>query len=313
MSGLDIKVGGSTGRTMRQRLSQVNAEQTTSAEYVLLAAVRGDRKDEEAVKRHFESLRRTDKGRRKEYFHPESELADYVNWLRQWWWASIDQDDPIEDVEAVEPSHWMPMGGRSLPAPEKDPGRLIQAHVTLDGPLAGTAWDWMVSPKQSIQDYFTPSELIEAARQAMGGIDLDAASHPLANREHRIPDYFHINRSAFDHDWHGRVWLNPPYGNNAPWFECVRRYVDSGEVTQLCLLSPVWAFNTEIARPLMAMSSAMTLLSPTPKFWGNANNRTGTNQPHAILYFGDRVAEFHAAFAPFGIPFRLADEFVVAA
>ena len=309
VTGLDIKVGGSTGRTMRKRLAQVNAEQTTTAEYCLLAAVRGDRKDEEAVKRHFDHLRRTDKGRRKEYFRPAPEIADYINWLRQWWWASIDQDEDIADVEAVEVDHWLPLAGRLLPPPPPDPGLLIQQHVSLDGPLAGTAWDWMVSPRQSIQDYFTPTELIDAARTAMGDIDLDAASHPLANREHHIPDYFHVNRSAFDNDWYGRVWLNPPYGNNAPWFECVHRYLDVGTVTQLCMLSPVWAFNTEMAKPLMARSSAMILLSPTPKFWGNSNNRTGTNQPHAIVYFGERVREFHTAFRSFGIPFRLAEEF----
>lgn len=310
VNGTDIKVGGSTGKTLRKRLSQVDRDQMGDGPYVLLAAVRADRKDEEAVKRYFAEVRRTDKGSRTEYFLPAPEIAEYVNWLRENWWTSINPDDPIDDVEAVDPDMWLPRSDRRRPAPESEEGLLIPHHVSLDGPLAGTAWDWMLSPQQSIQDYFTPSDLIAAAREAMGDIDLDAASHPLANREHRIRDYFHRNRSAFDNDWYGRVWLNPPYGNNPPWFECVHRYLDIGTVTQLCLLSPVWAFNTEIAKPLMARSSAMLLLSPTPKFWGNADNRTGTNQPHAIVYFGDRVDEFHRAFAPHGIPFRLAHDAV---
>ena len=86
------------------------------------------------------------------------------------------------------------------------------------------------SNRQLLQDYFTPPELVTAAAQAMGDIDLDAASHWVANRIHRIPDYFDANRSALTHDWHGRVWLNPPYGDNAPWFERALKFLDSGAV-----------------------------------------------------------------------------------
>lgn len=302
ITGRDMKIGYSTGETMRQRLREVNVDQTTDESYLLLAAVVADRKDETAAKRYFEADLRGDKGSRTEYFHPSDDLANYVNWLRQWWWVTWDMDERRSDVGAVDPSLWLPNKGRALPPPLSDPGLLIQPHVSLDGPLAGTAWDWMVSPKQSVQDYFTPPELIAAARDAMGDIDLDAASHPIANREHRIPDYFHINRSAFEHDWHGRVWLNPPYGNNAPWFECIDRYLSSGSVSQLCMLSPMWAFTTEIAKPIMRLSSATVILSPTPKFWGNSEGRTGRNDPHAIVYFGDRVDSFLQAFAPYGIP-----------
>ncbi len=313
VNGVDIKIGGSTGETMRKRLAQINRDQMGDGPYVLLAAVRGDRKDEDSAKRYFRDFRRLNKGSRTEYFHPADEVASYANWLRQWWWTSIDIDEPIGKVEAVDPDMWLPMPERRLSAPETDPGLLIQRHVVLDGYLAGTAWDWMVSPKQSTQDYFTPPELIGAARQAMGGIDLDAASHPIANREHRIPDYFHSSRSAFENEWKDRVWLNPPYGNNAPWFGCIAKYLDSGQMTQLCMLSPMWAFTTEIAKPIMYRSSATVILSPTPKFWGNSEGRTGRNDPHAIVYFGDRVDEFLQAFAPHGIPVELAWDRIEAA
>lgn len=305
VTGKDIKVGRSTGRTMRQRLGQVNSDQMTGDHYVLLAALRGDPKDEAAVKRHFADAN-VAKGSRTEYFAPTPELTEYVNWLRQWWWVTIEQDAAAADVEAVAPDLWLPGDGRRLPPPEINPELLIQPYQDLNGPLAGTAWDWLISPKASIQDYFTPPDLIDAARSAMGGIDLDAASHPIANRTHRIPDYFHINRSAFDHDWYGRVWLNPPYGHNAPWFERILHFLESGSIAQLCMLSPVWAFTAEQARPVMERSAATVLLSPTPTFWGNASNRTGSNHPHAVVYFGDRVAEFVTSFAPHGIPMQLA-------
>lgn len=304
MTGTDIKIGRSTGETMRSRIAQVNAEQTTSAEYRLIAALRGDPKDEASVKRFFGEFRRFDKGKRTEYFKPELPLLEYANWLRQWWWVTVDADEPISGLEAVSPDHWLPTSSRRLPAPLADPGQLIQSYQDLEGPLAGTPWDWMLSPLPSVQDYFTPPELLDAARRAMGDVDLDAASHPIANRTLRVPDYFHINRSAFDHDWYGRVWLNPPYGNNAPWFERLLTFIENGSVEQLCMLSPVWAFTSEQAKPVMERSAATVLLQPTPRFWGNADNRTGSNHPHAIVYFGTRISEFLTAFAPHGIPWE---------
>jgi hypothetical protein len=312
-SGEDIKVGRSSGATTRARLKSVNNAQTTNASYHLLAALRGDPKDESAVKRHFRHLLRGDKGTHTEYFTPAPELTEYVNWLRQWWWVAIEPDTPTSDVEAVEPSLWLPSPSRRLPPPERDPGRLIQPYQDLSGVLAGTPWDWFITPRASVQDYFTPVEIVEAARLAMGGIDLDAASHPIANRTLRIPDYFHVNRSAFENEWYGRVWLNPPYGHNAPWFERILHFLDTGAVEQLCMLSPMWAFTTTVAGPAMRRSSATVLLSPTPTFWGNSEGRTGRNDPHAVVYFGDRVTEFARAFAPHGIPLEMAwdrvDEF----
>ena len=80
------------------------------------------------------------------------------------------------------------------------------------------------------------------------------------------------------------------------------------------MLSPVWAFNTNIAKPVIDRSSGMVLLSPTPKFWGRhksgrivdeGSEELGVNHPHAILYMGDRVNEFKDAFAKYGIPMRL--------
>jgi hypothetical protein len=305
MRGEDIKIGRSTGKTLRDRIASVNADQMTGARYELLAGLRGDPKDEAAVKRYFRPLQRDDKGTRTEYFIPAPELAEYVNWLRQWWWVAVDQDVEIGALEAAAPDHWLPTATRRVPCPKADPELLIQPFQDLNGSLAGSPWDWLISPKASVQDYFTPLELVEAAREAMGGIDLDAASHPVANRELRIPDYFHINRSAFEHDWYGRVWLNPPYGNNAPWFERILQFLDAGAIDQLCMLSPMWAFTAAQARPVMERSAATVLLSPTPEFWGNAQNRTGSNHPHAIVYFGPRVAEFMDAFAPYGIPLAM--------
>lgn len=255
--------------------------------------------------RAFSHLRQR-RGRKQEYYDSGAELVEYAAWLRAQWWASPDGRDEREGWAHVDSDVWLPDGStRRMAQPARDPEKMIQDGEALQGPLAGTPWSWLPDPRASIMDFFTPVEIVEAAREGMGGIDLDAASHWLAQRRLKIDDYFTVGRSAFEHEWYGRVWLNPPYGDNDPWWQRVLEFVESGKVEQICILSPVWAFTTQIARPLMARSTALLLLEPTPKFWGNAEGRTGKNHPHAIVYIGDRVAEVLGALRPFGIPAKL--------
>lgn len=309
-TGADIKIGHTTQATIRSRLKGVNGEANDHT-YVLLAAVRGDGKDERLMREPFRPV--TTKGARREYVHPDPEAVGYAAWLRAQWFAAVDIDARDADYPHEHADLWLPGPGRCILPPPIDDTKLVQDYDTVDGPLNGTPWAWMPNPKASFQDYFTPAEIVNAARTAMGGIDLDPASHWAANRVHKIPEWYTTTRSAFDNPWFGRVWLNPPYGNNEPWFAEIERWVGKGDVTQLCMLSPMWAFTTNIARPVMETATAMILLSPTPKFWGNANpDRVGANHPHAIVYIGDRVAEFTAAFRPFGMAMTpsFADEFV---
>lgn len=306
VGGNRIKIGKTADRTVATRLKKVNAEQFGDR-YVHLAACLGSPKDETTVQRHFEHLRETGLGSHTEYFRAGDDLVGYISWLRRQWWVSLSEHDDQADWASEDPTHWTPETGRYDDPPTPDDGKLVQDYEQLDGPLAGTAWSWMPAPKQSIQDYFTPSEIVEAVAQGMGGIDLDAASHWLANRVHRIPEYFDATKSAFDNDWFGNVWLNPPYGMNGLWFPRALHFLETGDVQQLAILSPVWAFTTNVAKPLMARATATVLLVPTPKFWGNKDpNKTGTNNPHCIVYFGERNREMFTALRAFGIPFKAA-------
>lgn len=300
-NGADIKVGR-TGKALRGRLNGVNRDQTTDDNYVFLCAVRGEPKDETFVLDYFKQMR-ISKGTRTEYLQPTDEVSEYVNWLRSQWFTTVDIDESEVGFPHRDAAEWLPNETRRYQRPVIDEYRLVQDYESVPNPLGGTAWAWMVNPRASFQDYFTPPEIITAAREAMGDIDLDPASHYGANRVHQIPTWYDRTRSAFDNPWFGRVWLNPPYGENGPWFAEILRWYTSGDITQLCMLSPIWAFNTQVARPVMDLCSAMVILSPTPKFWGNENpDKTGSNLPHAVIYIGDDPNRFMAVFAPFGIP-----------
>jgi len=58
-------------------------------------------------------------------------------------------------------------------------------------------------------EWFTPSEYIELARLVLGEIDLDPASHRVAQKIVKAKTFFTPDRDGLTQEWHGRVWLNP--------------------------------------------------------------------------------------------------------
>lgn len=86
-------------------------------------------------------------------------------------------------------------------------------------------------------EWYTPSYLIELARAVMGGIDLDPASSEEANLTVQAGEIFSEETDGLIQSWFGRVWLNPPYGDDAGKFvdKLVSEY-EAGNVEQAILL-----------------------------------------------------------------------------
>lgn len=75
-------------------------------------------------------------------------------------------------------------------------------------------------------EWYTPSEYVEAARKVLGSIELDPASSQEANECIKAERYFTIDDNALTKDWKAAtVFMNPPYSTGKV-FEFVKKLRD---------------------------------------------------------------------------------------
>lgn len=68
-----------------------------------------------------------------------------------------------------------------------------------------------VSNNSGNNEWYTPSNIIELARDTMGCIDIDPSSCEVAQYTVKATVYWTKETNGLDKDWIGNVWMNPPY------------------------------------------------------------------------------------------------------
>ena len=147
-------------------------------------------------------------------------------------------------------------------------------------------------------EWNTPPAVIEAARDCMGGIDLDPASNEIAQKLVQAKRYYTEKDDGLAQRWTGRVWLNPPYRGGM-----LSRFIDkliaSPKVQQAVVLTGPY-HDTKHGQALTVASNCLCLVAGRIKFLKGTSERE--SPPFASVIHGVRVdaGRFHAAFTGMG-------------
>jgi len=160
-------------------------------------------------------------------------------------------------------------------------------------------------------EWYTLPRYIDAARKVMGEIDLDPASCEVANRTVKAKQFYTQEQNGLLLPWHGRIWLNPPYGRTANqqgkglstirlFTEKLVQSYESGEVTAAIVLAtaevnakwfqPLWAY--PICVPNHRVNFLVSHLPKSKKY----SQMFGT----VFVYLGPDTQKFAEVFCRFG-------------
>jgi hypothetical protein len=158
-----------------------------------------------------------------------------------------------------------------------------------------------ISQNSGDNEWYTPEEYIERARQTMGGIDLDPASCLEANKIVRASEFFSREDDGLNHNWRGRVFMNPPYAQPyiQKFTEKLVNHVVAGEVTQAVALVNN-ATETKWGQLLLKHAAAVCFPAGRVKFW-HPDKISAPLQGQMIAYIGANIDAFKKSFNHTGV------------
>lgn len=187
--------------------------------------------------------------------------------------------------------------------------------------------------------FYTPPNIVEAARATMGAIDLDPASCAEANEVVKASHFFHEREDGLSTPWGPiehksgnvpvRAFLNPPGGkvgkrsSSVVWWEKLcGEWLDGNVEQAIFVCFNLEVLNTTQASPIACLDFPICYLKTRPRFWPpgtppELRGKSGAPKyPGAVVYvppvFEDgggltaaekqapHLARFREAFAPLG-------------
>ena len=138
-------------------------------------------------------------------------------------------------------------------------------------------------------EWTTPCNIIDLVLEALGSIDLD----PCADEAHSVQAVHHFVQTddGLDQDWHGRVYMNPPYGREIErWVAHLCREYRMGRTTEAIALLPA---RTDTAWMRRLESYPKCFIRGRLRF---GNRKSGAPFPSVAVYFGTNVERFGRVF-----------------
>lgn len=145
-------------------------------------------------------------------------------------------------------------------------------------------------------EWYTPADYIEAAREVMESIDLDPASNDIAQKTVKAAVYYTAETNGLDKEWHGNVWMNPPYAS-----DLIGKFIDKliaelPNIEQAIVLVNN-ATETEWFGKLISHASAVCFPRSRVKFYMPDGKTGAPLQGQAVIYFGENKERFAEVFS----------------
>lgn len=162
-----------------------------------------------------------------------------------------------------------------------------------------------VSNNSGDNEWYTPKEIVDAARSVLGTIDLDPASSEAANEQIKALRFFSEEDNGLLQNWSGKVWMNPPYSQPLIQQFCEKLYdsLEAGLVTEAVVLVNN-ATETRWFQDLAQICDGVCFPKARIRFWAPSKPSNSPLQGQAILYFGDNFHSFQMTFLEFGLIFE---------
>lgn len=154
-----------------------------------------------------------------------------------------------------------------------------------------------VTHNSTDNEWFTPSQYIEAARLVMGSIDLDPASNDFANETVKAGTYYTEETDGLHQEWFGNIWLNPPYSTSSIQM-FAEKLVNSSFHQAVVLVNN--ATETGWFETLVKKASAIVFHKGRIRFIKTDGEHGTPLQGQAFIYYGDRSDVFLDVFGRFG-------------
>lgn len=133
----------------------------------------------------------------------------------------------------------------------------------------------------------TPPSLIEDLEREFGPFDLDPCCMPVTAK---APKFYTAQENGLAQPWHGKVFMNPPYSNPAPWVEKALSETRSGNAHLVVALLPV-ATDTKWFHDFINGKAEIRFLQGRVRFFGWAGTPiTAPKSPSMIVIFSPPAA-----------------------
>lgn len=150
-------------------------------------------------------------------------------------------------------------------------------------------------------EWYTPDEHLDLARNVLGAFDLDPASSPIANERVRAVQIYTETDNGLEKPWYGRVWLNPPYAQPA-----ISHFADKmvaewnvGNVDGAIVLTHNYT-DTAWFQKLARAATAICFTRGRVRFISPTGELASPTQGQAFFYFGHDAETFASSFAEVG-------------